>query len=108
MYHVLLHPSTVSDADGRYPGIGRARCTGCATDERQLSAISGWDFYRTQVQLLAWLRPDVASQVVRSLRRDAQQLGHLPRWPLVALRDRRDERRLRRADRGDGVRVRRP
>ena len=30
--------------------------------ERQLSAISGWDYYRTHAPLLAWIRPDVAAR----------------------------------------------
>ena len=34
--------------------------------------------------LLAWLRPDVASDLVGSLQRAADEGGWLPRWPLVA------------------------
>lgn len=83
LYRVFLHPSTISDADGRYPGfddkVHRLR-----HGERQLSAIGGWDYYRTHAPLLAWIRPDVAAQVVRSLLRDARQSGRLPKWPLVA------------------------
>lgn len=83
LYHALLHPTLVSDADGRYPGFdGTTRRL--APGERHYSAIAGWDAYRTQVPLLAWLRPDVASAVVRSLARMATQGGWLPRWPLVA------------------------
>ncbi|GAB2459999.1 GH92 family glycosyl hydrolase [Nocardioides hungaricus] len=83
LYHALLHPTPVSDADGRYPGFdGRVRRL--PRGEVQLSSISGWDVYRTQIPLLAWLRPDVASQVVRSLLRDARQSGAFPRWPVVA------------------------
>ena len=83
LYHVLLHPTPVSDADGRYPGFD-GRVHRLPAGEAQLSSISGWDVYRTQMPLLALLRPDVASQVVRSLHRDAVQGGWLPRWPLVA------------------------
>lgn len=83
VYHAFLHPSPVSDADGRYPGFD-GRVHRLPRGEVQLSSISGWDVYRTQVPLLAWLRPDVASQVVRSLLRDARQGGAFPRWPVVA------------------------
>ena len=82
LYHVLLHPNPVSDVDGRYPGFdGRVhRLRGA---ELQLSSISGWDVYRTEIPLLAWLRPDIASMIVRSMRRDAVQGGWFPRWPVV-------------------------
>ena len=83
LYHALLHPTLLSDTDGRYPGfdgqVHRVR-----GDHRHYTAISGWDVYRTQIPLLAWLRPDVASDVVRSLHRAAEEGGRYPRWPLVA------------------------
>lgn len=83
LYHALLHPTLLSDADGRYPGFdGQVhRLRGRA---RHYTAIPGWDAYRTHMPLLAWLRPDVASDVVRSLHRAAQEGGWFPRWPLVA------------------------
>ncbi|MCB0895480.1 MAG: GH92 family glycosyl hydrolase [Nocardioidaceae bacterium] len=83
LYHVLVAPTPISDADGRYPGFD-GRVHHLPVGEAQLSSISGWDVYRTEIPLLALLRPDVASQVVRSLHRDAVQGGWLPRWPLVA------------------------
>ena len=83
LYHVLLEPTTLSDADGRYPGFDGA-VHRVPPGHRQYTAIAGWDAYRTTVPLLAWLRPDVASDVVGSLQRDATQGGWLPRWPLVA------------------------
>lgn len=83
LYHSLLHPTPVDDADGRYLGFdGRVRRL--PDGEDQLSQIAGWDLWRTQLPLLAWLRPDIASQVVRSLLRDARQGGSFPRWPVVA------------------------
>lgn len=82
LYHSMLHPSLVSDADGRYRGFdGLVRRL--APGVRHYSAISGWDAYRTHMPLLAWLRPDVASEVIASLIRDAVQGGWLPRWPMV-------------------------
>lgn len=83
LYHVLLNPMTLSDADGRYPGFDGA-VHRVAPGHRQYTAIPGWDAYRTTVPLLAWLRPDVASDLVGSLQRNADEGGWLPRWPLVA------------------------
>ena len=83
LYRAFQYPSTISDADGRYPGFD-GRVHRLRRGQRQLSSISGWDYYRTHAALLAWIRPDVASEVVRSLVRDAVQGGRLPRWPLAA------------------------
>ena len=83
LYHFLLHPTLISDSDRRYPGFDGA-IHRLARGEHQYSALPGWDAYRTQLPLLAWLRPDVASAVVRSLARMAAEGGWLPRWPLVA------------------------
>lgn len=88
VYHALLHPTPISDLDGRHPGfdgaVQRLSRAQRRTGERQLSSISGWDLYRTTMPLLAWVRPDIASMTVRSLRRAAVQGGWLPRWPVVA------------------------
>ena len=83
LYRVLLSPMLLSDADGRYPGFD-GKVHAVPRGRRHYTAVSGWDTYRTQVPLLAWLRPDVMSDVVRSLQRAARQGGWLPRWPLVA------------------------
>ncbi|MEV7428586.1 GH92 family glycosyl hydrolase [Nocardioides sp. NPDC092400] len=83
LYHVLLHPTTVSDADGRYPGFD-GRVHRVAAGHRRYTAATAWDAYRTHTPLLAWLRPDVASDLVTSLLAAAREGGWMPRWPLVA------------------------
>ena len=45
------------------------------TRSRQYTSFSNWDTYRTQIQLLAMLTPDVASDVVLSHRAFAEQSG---------------------------------
>jgi predicted alpha-1,2-mannosidase len=82
LYRALSAPMTVSDADRRYPGFDG--WVHRVPRGRQYSAIAGWDAYRGHTQLLAWLRPDVASDVVASLLRAADQGGWMPRWPLVS------------------------
>ena len=78
LYHALLAPRTFSDIGGAYPGmdgqVHRAR------GYVQYADFSGWDTYRTQMQLLALLVPERASDMVRSLLADAEQSGCLPRW----------------------------
>ncbi len=82
LYHALLMPNIISDVDGQYMGMdGQPHTT--APGHVQLSNISGWDIYRSEAQLLAMLRPDIASDLVRSLINDQQQSGHLPKWPVL-------------------------
>lgn len=84
LYHALLFPSLLSDVNGDYPGLdGRVHV---ARGSPQYTDISGWDVYRSQVQLLAMLEPSVADGLVTSLVRDAgQDGGFLPRWELENL-----------------------
>jgi predicted alpha-1,2-mannosidase len=83
LYHALIEPSTISDADGRYRGMdGRLHR---ARGWTKLGDVSGWDVYRGQVQLMAMLFPRRASDLARSLLADAAQSGCLPRWPLATM-----------------------
>jgi predicted alpha-1,2-mannosidase len=79
LYHALLAPRTFDDVGGAYPGmdgqVHRAR------GRTQYADFSGWDTYRTQIQLISILDPRRASDMVRSLLADAEQSGCLPRWP---------------------------
>lgn len=79
LYHAFLAPRTFSDVGGLYPGmdglVHRAR------HRLQYADFSGWDIYRSQIQLLSILVPQRASDMVRSLLVGAEQSGCLPRWP---------------------------
>lgn len=78
LYRVFGSPRTFSDVGGEYPGmdgqVHRAR------GYVKYADFSGWDVYRTQVQLLALLAPERAGDLMRSLLDDAAQTGCLPRW----------------------------
>ena len=82
LYHSLLHPNVISDVDGRYPGFDGTIHT-VARGHREYGNWSGWDVYRTQLQLLGFLFPHEASDMVRSLLNVNDQMGWLPRWALV-------------------------
>ncbi|MFN8018733.1 MAG: GH92 family glycosyl hydrolase [Acidimicrobiales bacterium] len=74
LYHSLIHPSTWSDVDGRYPGFdGKVHTV--PKGQVQLHTFSGWDIYRSQVQLLALLAPEVAKDIPTTLLRNAQACG---------------------------------
>ncbi|WP_329344028.1 GH92 family glycosyl hydrolase [Streptomyces sp. NBC_00663] len=79
LYHCLLHPNVISDADGRYRGPdGEVHRTG---RRAQYGTFSGWDVYRDQVQLLTLLQPRTGSDIAQSLYELAEQNGGIwDRW----------------------------
>jgi predicted alpha-1,2-mannosidase len=79
LYHAFLAPRTFSDVGGAY--ISMDGLLHQAQGRIQYADFSGWDTYRTQIQLLSLLVPRRASEMVRSLLADAAESGCLPRWP---------------------------
>jgi predicted alpha-1,2-mannosidase len=78
LYHAGLAPRTFSDVGGAY--IGMDGLPHRVEGRVQYADFSGWDTYRTQIQLLSILAPRRASEMVRSLLADAAESGCLPRW----------------------------
>jgi predicted alpha-1,2-mannosidase len=78
LYHAFLAPRTFSDVGGAY--VGMDGLVHQARGRTQYADFSGWDTYRTQIQLLALLEPKRAGDIVASLLADAEQSGCLPRW----------------------------
>ena len=78
LYHALISPTTVSDANGDYMGYdGQVHNAGSRV---QYANFSGWDIYRSEAQLLAILAPTEASDMAQSLINDYLQGGAFPRW----------------------------
>ena len=83
LYHTQLHPNVIDDADGSYPGFD-GKTHRAAPGHHQYSNFSGWDVYRSEMQLIALLDPQRGSDLARSLLADADQGGGwLPKWPVV-------------------------
>lgn len=79
LYRAFLAPRTFSDVNGSYRGMdGQIHNAG---KHVQYADFSGWDIYRTEVQLLSILAPKRVSDMMRSLLADSRQSGCLPRWP---------------------------
>jgi predicted alpha-1,2-mannosidase len=96
LYHALLHPSVFSDLNGEYIGFdGKVHQAG---PRIQYANFSGWDIYRCEVQLLAMLFPERASDMAQSLVVDAQQGGGLPIFPVA-----NDEAHAMVGDPGDAI-----
>nr|BFD82052.1 GH92 family glycosyl hydrolase [Streptomyces sp. Xyl84] len=75
LYHALLHPNVISDADRRYRGAdGKVHTVGRG-HQAQYGTFSGWDVYRDQVQLLTLLNPRTGSDIAQSLYELARQNG---------------------------------
>ncbi|MBW4026222.1 MAG: glycoside hydrolase family 92 protein [Acidobacteria bacterium] len=81
LYHALMGENLYSDADGRYLGMDGQVHKLVAPQKAQYSTFSGWDVYRSQLQLLTLLAPDVASDEAQSLLNQADQNGgEWDRW----------------------------
>jgi predicted alpha-1,2-mannosidase len=81
LYHSLLHPNLLSDANGQYAGFDGAVHTVAGPQRAQYANFSGWDVYRSQLQLVALLDPAVASDRAQSLLNQATQNGGVwDRW----------------------------
>jgi len=81
LYHSLLHPNLFSDVNGEYSGFDRKVHRVAAPQRAQYANFSGWDVYRSQVQLVALLDTKVASDIAQSLFNQAQHNGGVwDRW----------------------------
>jgi predicted alpha-1,2-mannosidase len=81
LYRAFIHPSVCSDVNGEYMG---ADFLVHKTNFKQYTQFSNWDTYRTQIQLLSILEPDVTSDIVTSHYDFAVQSGgSLPRWVMA-------------------------
>lgn len=81
LYHSLIDPSIASDVDGRYRGMdgGIHRLSG--RQQGQYANFSGWDVYRSQLQLVTMLEPKIGSDIAQSLLNQADQNnGVWDRW----------------------------
>jgi predicted alpha-1,2-mannosidase len=75
LYHALLHPNVFSDVTGEYWGLDRKPHRVSGRQRAQYANFSGWDVYRSQVQLVTLLEPDIGSDIAQSLLNQANQNG---------------------------------
>ncbi|MFC3653654.1 GH92 family glycosyl hydrolase [Dyella humi] len=81
LYHSLLHPNVFSDVNGEYRGFDQQTHRVTGAQKIQYANFSGWDVYRSQLQLVTWLLPGVGSDIAQSLYNQAQQNnGEWDRW----------------------------
>lgn len=77
LYHVLQNPAVASDVDGRYRDYDDSvRSAPRPTYQN----FSGWDVYRSWIQLMAVIAPRETSDILASMVDAGRVLGHLPKW----------------------------
>jgi predicted alpha-1,2-mannosidase len=84
LYHSLMMPSILSDADGRYLGFD-GKVHHVAHGHNIYGNFSGWDIYRSQMPLVALLEPHRMEDIAQSVSLMYQQGGWIGRWPQINL-----------------------
>ena len=80
LYHAFLHPSVMSDRDGRWRGPdGKIRT---AKKGLRYSTFSLWDSFRAAMPLYTLLVPERVDDFANSLLDHADASGRLPLWPI--------------------------
>jgi predicted alpha-1,2-mannosidase len=78
LYHALLHPSDIADADGRVRGPDGAVVA--ARGGHYYSTLSLWDSARAGIPLIALVAPERIDGIVQTLLQHQQAQGYLPIW----------------------------
>ncbi len=82
LYHCLIMPSILSDADGRYMGFDR-KVHSVEPGHDLYGNFSGWDIYRSEMPLLALIAPKRVEDMAQSIVLMYQQGGWIGRWPQI-------------------------
>ena len=80
LYHMLIHPNILQDANGEYP-IMESPKNGHTTADRY-TVFSLWDTYRNLHQMMTLLYPDRQLDMVRTMVDMYKENGWLPKWEL--------------------------
>lgn len=82
LYHAMLAPRIVSDADGSYPRFADGgKVEKMTTHTPYYDDFSMWDIYRAQQPLLTMIEPARVQEMMQSLVLKGQQGGYLPIFP---------------------------
>ena len=81
LFHSQFHPNVFSDSNGEYMGFDQKTHKVKTKQAAQYANFSGWDVYRSQLQLVTLLDPSRGSDIAQSLLNQAQQYnGVWDRW----------------------------
>jgi predicted alpha-1,2-mannosidase len=82
LYHTLLHPNTLSDADGSYIGMDNKIHT--VKNGDMFTVFSLWDTFRAEHPLFTIIEKEKAGEMVQSLVSKYEEQGMLPVWELAS------------------------
>jgi predicted alpha-1,2-mannosidase len=80
LYHLLIQPNNIADADGKYRGADDQVKQGAGS---YYSTLSLWDTFRAAHPLYSILYPERNSEIVHSMLDHFKAAGTLPVWTLM-------------------------
>jgi predicted alpha-1,2-mannosidase len=83
LYHMLLHPSVFSDANGEYQSMGHGRIKKTKPGSDFYHVFSLWDTWRNLHVFLTLFYPERQRDMVASLLDMYKESGWLPKWELA-------------------------
>jgi predicted alpha-1,2-mannosidase len=78
LYHLLLQPSNIADADGKFRGVDDQ--IAIAPNKEYYSTLSIWDVYRAAFPLLQILAPEKINGIIQTMLIHHNAKGFLPIW----------------------------
>lgn len=83
LYHAFMAPTIFDETGGVYLGFDNKVHQLGSDQKHYYTDMSIWDVHRTEFPFLGLVRPDILSDIVKSLLLMYQQGGYLPRWPMA-------------------------
>ncbi len=80
LYHMLIHPNVLQDANGQYPAMESGEVKTAASN--RYTVFSLWDTYRNVHQFLTLVYPERQSDMLRTMLDMYREHGWLPKWEL--------------------------
>ncbi|MEY4893236.1 MAG: hypothetical protein RL751_46 [Bacteroidota bacterium] len=84
LYHSMVAPNLMSDADGRYRGRDQKIHQLASLSDKQYTVFSLWDTYRANHPLFTIIDQERTSAYIRTFLRQYEEGGDLPVWELAA------------------------
>lgn len=80
LYHALIHPNILQDANGEYPAMETGKTM--TTKGDRYTVYSLWDTYRNLHQLMTLVYPEKQIEMVRTMVDMYKEHGWMPKWEL--------------------------